>query len=83
MEKLLNPDIGLTIWTMVTFACVVLVLGKFAWATEQRKRILAKGVHNVFHIVEDIGNELEGDDVAYVLRAALPQKQLLPEMETA
>ncbi len=26
---------------------------------------------------------LEGDDVAYVLRAALPQKQLLPEMETA
>ncbi len=26
---------------------------------------------------------LEGDDIAYVLHAALPQKQLLPEMETA
>jgi F-type H+-transporting ATPase subunit b len=31
MDKLLNPDIGLTLWTLVTFACVVLVLGKFAW----------------------------------------------------
>ena len=31
MENLLNPDIGLTVWTVVTFACVVLVLGKFAW----------------------------------------------------
>jgi F-type H+-transporting ATPase subunit b len=31
MDKLLNPDIGLTLWTLVTFACVVFVLGKFAW----------------------------------------------------
>ncbi len=31
MDRLLNPDIGLTLWTLVTFACVVLVLGKFAW----------------------------------------------------
>lgn len=31
MDKLLNPDIGLTIWTLVTFVVVVLVLGKFAW----------------------------------------------------
>lgn len=31
MDKLLNPDVGLMIWTVVTFAAVILVLGKFAW----------------------------------------------------
>jgi F-type H+-transporting ATPase subunit b len=31
METLLNPDKGLIIWTMVSFAVLVLVLGKFAW----------------------------------------------------
>lgn len=31
MDKLLNPDVGLMIWTVVTFVCVALVLGRFAW----------------------------------------------------
>ena len=31
METLLNPDKGLIIWTIVSFAVLVWVLGKFAW----------------------------------------------------
>jgi F-type H+-transporting ATPase subunit b len=31
MDKLLNPDIGLMIWTVVTFVLVAFVLGRFAW----------------------------------------------------
>ena len=31
MENLLTPDKGLMIWTVVTFAVLVFVLGKFAW----------------------------------------------------
>jgi len=31
MENLLNPDKGLIIWTIVTFACLVLLLSKVAW----------------------------------------------------
>jgi F-type H+-transporting ATPase subunit b len=31
MEHLLDPDTGLIIWTIVTFLCLVFVLGKFAW----------------------------------------------------
>jgi F-type H+-transporting ATPase subunit b len=31
MDKLLNPDTGLMVWTVVTFVLVVLVLGRFAW----------------------------------------------------
>lgn len=43
MDKLLNPDTGLMIWTVVTFVLVVFVLGRFAWkpilgALEDRER---------------------------------------------
>lgn len=31
MDKLLNPDVGLMVWTVITFVGVVLVLGRFAW----------------------------------------------------
>ena len=31
MDKLLTPDIGLTVWTVVTFLCVVFILGRYAW----------------------------------------------------
>jgi F-type H+-transporting ATPase subunit b len=31
VDKLLNPDIGLTVWTVVTFLALLVVLGKFVW----------------------------------------------------
>ena len=31
MENLLNPDTGLIIWTIVSFAVLVLLLGRVAW----------------------------------------------------
>jgi len=31
VENLLNPDFGLTFWTLVVFLSLVAVLGKFAW----------------------------------------------------
>lgn len=31
MEKLLQPDVGLMVWTVATFLVVLFVLGKFAW----------------------------------------------------
>lgn len=47
MDKLLQPDTGLMIWTIVTFLIVVLVLGKTAWKpildgiNERERRIRA------------------------------------------
>jgi F-type H+-transporting ATPase subunit b len=43
MDKLLNPDTGLLIWTVVTFLCLVFILKTFAWgpllhAIEDRER---------------------------------------------
>lgn len=42
MDKLLNPDTGLVIWTVVTFLSLVFILKKFAWgpllsAVEERE----------------------------------------------
>lgn len=31
MDKLLQPDLGLMIWTLVTFAALVFVLARYAW----------------------------------------------------
>ena len=31
MEKLLSPDIGLSVWTTLTFLLLVVLLGKLAW----------------------------------------------------
>ena len=31
MDKLLNPDTGLMIWTIITFFCLVAILKMFAW----------------------------------------------------
>ena len=31
MDKLLNPDTGLMVWTIVTFFVLVILLGKVAW----------------------------------------------------
>ncbi|MBI4056553.1 MAG: F0F1 ATP synthase subunit B [Elusimicrobia bacterium] len=45
MEKLLSPDIGLSIWTAVAFLLLVVILGKVAWkpiiqALEEREHAL-------------------------------------------
>ncbi len=45
MEKLLSPDIGLSIWTVIAFLLLVVVLGKAAWgpiieALEEREHRL-------------------------------------------
>ena len=49
METLLTPDKGLIIWTIVSFAVLVLVLGKFAWkpllaALQEREAGIRKAI---------------------------------------
>ena len=49
MENLLTPDKGLIIWTIVTFACLVLLLGKVAWkpllqALKDREQMLSVAI---------------------------------------
>jgi len=41
---------------------VLSAIGGLAFMTQRRKRIVALAAYHAFHIVEDIGNEIEGDD---------------------
>jgi F-type H+-transporting ATPase subunit b len=51
MERLLQPDTGLMVWTFVTFLVLVWVLGKFAWkpllqALNQRESGIRRAVED-------------------------------------
>lgn len=67
MDKILNPDTGLMIWTIVTFLCLVGILKAFAWgpllhALEEREaRIKADrdGAEKARAEAERIQRELE------------------------
>lgn len=41
---------------------VLSLVGGLVWLTSRRKRVVALAAYHAFHIVEDIGNELEGED---------------------
>jgi F-type H+-transporting ATPase subunit b len=67
MEALLRPETGLIIWTMLTFALLVVLLGKFAWkpllrAIEERENYLRaekEAAEQAKNAAEKIRNELD------------------------
>ncbi|MBI5630509.1 MAG: F0F1 ATP synthase subunit B [Elusimicrobia bacterium] len=68
MDKLLNPDTGLVVWTIVTFLCLVFILKKFAWGPllasvedrEKRMKSDLEGAQAARAEAERIKNELDG-----------------------
>lgn len=57
LEKFLNPEgVGGLI------ALVLTAIGGFQFFTAKRKKLVALASYYAFHIVEDIGNEIEGED---------------------
>jgi hypothetical protein len=44
------------------FGLVASAIGGLVWFTSRRKRLVALAAYHAFHIIEDIGNELEGED---------------------
>ena len=69
MDKLLNPDIGLAIWTITTFLILVVVLGKFAWkplikALEEREQGIRRSIDDATsarQAAESLKNQLQAD----------------------
>lgn len=67
MDKLLNPDTGLVIWTLITFLALVFILKKIAWGPllasieerEARMRADREGAENARAAAEKIKAELE------------------------
>lgn len=71
MDKLLNPDTGLIIWTIVTFLCLVFILKAAAWGP-------------LLHAIEDRENRIKADkDAAERARSEAEriQKELTAQMD--
>lgn len=85
MDKLLNPDTGLLIWTIVTFLALVLILKIMAWgpllhAIEEREARLKadrEGAQAARAAAEKIQKDLEAQmaDVSAKSRELLAQAQ--------
>ena len=83
MDKLLNPDTGLVIWTIVTFLTLVFLLKMFAWGPllssiedrEARMKADLDGAKAARDQAEKIKNELEArmSDVQAKSRELLAQ----------
>lgn len=57
LAGLLTPgNLGLAL------GAVLSLIGGFQFFSEKRKRIVAKAAYYAFHMVEDIGAEIDGDD---------------------
>ncbi len=64
-----SPSLGDTLLGFLTpggvgagLAVVLSLVGGLAFFTQRRKKVVALAAYHAFHIVEDIGNELEGED---------------------
>src|SRR3989338_490932 len=89
MDKLLNPDTGLVIWTIVTFLSLIFILKKMAWgplltALEEREsRIRAdmEGARAARGQAEKIQQELEKQMVEIEARSRARLAQAAKEGE--
>lgn len=57
LEQFLSPA-----GVATALGVVLSAVGAIAWFTGRRKRLVALAAYHAFHIVEDVGNELEGED---------------------
>ena len=83
MDKILNPDTGLMFWTILTFLCLVFILGKFAWgpllaAIEEREKRMKDDLAGAKKAREDAEN-IRKDVEAKLAGVSLKTKEILDQ----
>ncbi len=83
MDKILNPDTGLMFWTIITFLCLVFLLGKFAWgpllsAIEEREKRMKDDLEGAKKAREDADN-IRKDVEAKLAGVAVKTKEILDQ----
>jgi F-type H+-transporting ATPase subunit b len=91
MEKLIQPDFGLIFWTLLNFALLVLLLGKFGWKPvlralqdrENRIKADVKAAQEAREATEKMKAELDAQlkSLAERTQSALAQAAALGEKE--
>ena len=81
--KLLTPEIGLLVWTLIAFLVMFFILGKFAWpAIVKGLREREQGIANSLETAERVKNEmaqLKSENEALLAAAREERAQLLKE----
>lgn len=77
MDALLKPDVGLMVWTIVTFIVLLVVLGRFVWrpilgALEKRE----SGLRDLLDRTEKSQKDAEALRLQYETRLAEAQKSV-------
>jgi F-type H+-transporting ATPase subunit b len=85
MENLLNPDKGLIIWTIVTFAALVMLLSKVAWkpllaALQEREEGIRKAIDDAAK-ARQAADELKAQYEQALAKAQDQATQMLSQAE--
>jgi F-type H+-transporting ATPase subunit b len=81
--KLLTPEIGLLIWTLLAFLVVLFILGKFAWPAivkglRERENSIASSLETAERVKAEMA-QLKTENEALLAKAREERAQLLKE----
>jgi F-type H+-transporting ATPase subunit b len=81
--KLLTPEIGLLIWTLLAFLVVLFILGKFAWPAivkglRERENSIASSLETAERVKLEMA-QLKSENEALLAKAREERAQLLKE----
>ncbi len=81
--ELIKPDFGLIFWMSISFICVMIILGKFAWpmilkALKEREESIANALNSARKAKEEMAS-LKADNEKLIVQARAERDQLLKE----
>ena len=81
--ELIKPDFGLIFWMSISFICVMIILGKFAWpmilkALKDREESIANALNSARKAKEEMAS-LKADNEKLIIQARAERDQLLKE----
>ena len=81
--ELIKPDFGLIFWMSISFICVMIILGKFAWpiilkALKEREESIANALNSARKAKEEMAS-LKADNEKLIIQARAERDQLLKE----
>jgi len=83
MHPLLNPDLGLWVWTLVAFFIVLIILRKYAWkpiinSLQEREKTIADSIATAERVKAEMA-QLQSENEALLAKAREERAEMLKE----
>lgn len=83
MHPLLNPDLGLWVWTLVAFFIVLIILRKYAWkpiinSLQEREQTIADSIATAERVKAEMA-QLQSENEALLAKAREERAEMLKE----